>query len=75
MSSVVLRVKVAVLGPGAVGKTAHAAVPAPVPAQNHGTSGRRACAIEGTKATVELYLCDISGHGMFRDIVPRLLEA
>ena len=30
--------------------------------------------IEGTKATVELYLCDISGHGMFRDIVPRLLE-
>ena len=30
--------------------------------------------IEGTKATVELYVCDVSGHEMFSDMLPQLLE-
>uniref|UniRef100_A0A7S0SS64 EF-hand domain-containing protein n=1 Tax=Mantoniella antarctica TaxID=81844 RepID=A0A7S0SS64_9CHLO len=80
--SVTLRAKVAVLGDRAVGKTALTqmfqskgklfpknykltggmdVVVAPVP-------------IEGTKATVELYVCDVSGHEMFGDMLPQLLE-
>ena len=80
MSSVVLRVKVAVLGHGAVGKTALTQQFERnfFPKEYKTTSGLDLVVvpvpIEGTKATVELYLCDISGHGMFRDIVPRLLE-
>ena len=80
MSSVVLRVKVAVLGPSAVGKTAltQQFQRKFFPKEYKTTSGLHLdvvpVPIEGTKATVELYLCDISGHGMFRDIVPRLLE-
>lgn len=30
--------------------------------------------VEGTKATVELYVCDVSGHEMFSDMLPQLLE-
>ena len=30
--------------------------------------------IEGTKAVVELYVCDVSGHEMFSDMMPILLE-
>mmetsp|Transcript_17275 Transcript_17275/g.42536 ORF Transcript_17275/g.42536 Transcript_17275/m.42536 type:complete len:195 (+) Transcript_17275:259-843(+) len=30
--------------------------------------------IEGTKATVELYICDVSGHQMFSDMQPQLLD-
>ena len=80
MSSVVLRVKVAVLGHGAVGKTAltQQFERKFFPKEYKTTSGLDLVVvpvpIEGTKATVELYLCDISGHEMFRDIVPRLLE-
>ncbi|EEH53853.1 uncharacterized protein MICPUCDRAFT_35527 [Micromonas pusilla CCMP1545] len=80
--SVTLRAKVAILGDRAVGKTAFTqmfhskgklfpknykltggmdVVVAPVP-------------IEGTKAVVELYVCDVSGHEMFSDMMPILLE-
>ena len=80
MNGVILRAKVAVLGHSAVGKTAltqmfHRKL---FPRNFKTTSALDLVVvpvpIEGSKSTVELYLCDISGHEMFDDMVPQLLE-
>ena len=30
--------------------------------------------VEDTKVTVEMYICDVSGHEMFKDMLPSMLE-
>ena len=80
MSGVVLRAKVAVLGDSGVGKTALTQMftSGAFPKSHRTTSGMdlavASVPIEGSKATVELFLCDISGHDMFTDITPSLLH-